>query len=835
MKKTKQILMTGFLAGSLFSVAQVDDWRLSPYEENSNYFEIVNQQREILKSFENKTDRESKKKIKQFERWANFWKDRITIDGFFVPESFVYNEWENQNLKNKNKHFNKGLNANWSLVGPVDLPVSSIDYYPGMGRVNVIAFSGTNTNLLYAGSPGGGIWKSNDGGNTWTAKGDYLPNLGVSDIAIDPNNNNNVYLVTGDWDGGANRCIGVYKSTDGGDSWNVTGLDYTLTTNESISKILISPSDSNTLFVTARNNIKKSTDGGVTWTNVYTQTSGYFNDIVYKKGSNTIMYATDRNGKFYISTDNGDTWSVAATVATGRLDLALTDNDTNLILTLDRNGVVRKSTNQGSTWTTVSTISSFSSQGGYNMTIEISPINKNLVIVGGVDGWRSINGGVNWEKYLDGYWTSGNPYFYVHSDHHDMEFVPGTNTMFSANDGGVFKGDASQNNAWQDLSPGLAITQYYNVSGTPQNANLLLMGAQDNDLFHYNGATWTGRNPGSDGVEALWDYSNSNIAWTCSQAGIMYRTTNGFASSSNISTPNGAPFIWELEIHPTNPQIIFGGFGDVYKSTDRGDNWTNLNSGVGTIEFISISPSSPNTIYVVGTNGSMKKTTNGGTSWVTVNLPQSGYVKSIEVHPTNSNEIYISYSGYQAGKVYKSTDAGLSWVNITGTLPNVPAHKIVFKTGSTDGELFLATDLGVYYRSNTLNDWTRLGTGLPNVIVYDIEIHYSSEKLRVATYGRGVWEIAIDAASLGESELSLDDNEIVIYPNPSSDGKFVLDFGRLKGEKEIIVYNLIGTIVKEMLTEGDQERIDISDFAKGIYLVKIMNEGRTGIKKVMIK
>ncbi|MDI9309210.1 MAG: T9SS type A sorting domain-containing protein [Limnohabitans sp.] len=835
MKTKKLIINLSILIFSISTISQEIDWRNSPYDDKTNYYEIVNNQRRFLQNLD-VNDPRSKKKIKQFERWANFWKDRLNPDGTFVPESFVLKEWQKEDAKSLSVTSRNINVANWSLVGPSNLPNSSIDFYPGMGRLNSIAFSGTNTNVLYVGSPGGGVWKSIDGGTTWTPKTDNLPNLGVSDIEIDPNNANIIYFATGDWDGGANRSIGVYKSTNGGDTWNATGLVATLTSSESISKLLIDSSNSNNIFATTKSNIKKSTDGGVTWNNVYTENSAFFNDIEYKKGSNSIIYATSKTGKFYISTNNGDTWSVASTIGTGRIDLALTDNDSNLILTLDSSGRVRRSVDQGSTWTLLATIANFDSQGGYDMTIEISPINKNLVIVGGVDGFRSTNGGTTWEKYLDGYWSTGNPYFYVHSDHHDMKFVPGSNTAFSANDGGLFRGDASLGTTWVDLSPGLAITQFYNVSGTPQNANFLLMGAQDNDLFHYNGATWTGRNPGSDGVEALWDYSNSNIAWTCSQAGIMYRTTNGFSTSQNITTPSGTPFIWELEIHPTTPTTIFGGFGDIYKSTNRGDTWTNLSSGVGAIEFISISPSAPDTIYVVGTGGTFKKTTNGGTSWTTITQPQAGgRIKSIEVHPTNPSEIYVSYSGYLAGKVYKSTDAGVTWTNITGTLPNIPTHKIVYKTGTTTDELFLATDLGVYYRNNTLGDWVKLGVGLPNVIVHDIEIHYGTERLRAATYGRGVWEVPIDLASLGKEDFVLDNNAVSVYPNPTVNGNFTLSFKNLSGKKSVIVYNIIGSIVKEINTESEIENINLNSFAKGMYLVKVMNNGKETIKKVIVQ
>ena len=836
MKKKILIFLLGSFLFSTFSIAQNKNFRTSTLEKNSNYFKIVKNQREKLELIKNNTDRKSKKKVKQFERWAAFWKDRITTSGSFVSATHTFNEIRKEKKRVNQERQRSSRVVSWSLIGPSTPPVSSVSFYPGMGRINTVAFNGPDTNTMYIGSPAGGVWKTTNGGTSWTPKGDNNANLGVSHIVIDPTTPTTLYIATGDWDGVNNRSLGVLKSTDSGDNWANTGLMFSLTDNNLISKLLIDPNNVNTVFATTKNSIKRTTDGGNTWADVHIENNSFFNDIQYKTGSNSIIYATTKNGEFYRSTNNGDTWSLVSSPANNRLDIAQTANDVNLLLSLDENGVIRKSTNQGTTWTTISTIPEYSSQGGYNMTLAISPIDKDLILAGGVEGWRSKNGGTSWEKYLDGYWVNGNPYFYVHSDHHDMLFVPGTNIAFSLNDGGIFKGDASLDAAWTDLSSGLAITQYYNVSGTPQDAGKLILGAQDNDIAIFSNNGFKGENPGSDGVEGLWDYSNSNIAWTCSQQGSLSRTTDGFATDAELlTTPDGAPFVWELEIHPTTPTTIYGGFADIHKSTNRGDSWTNLNSGVGTIEFISIAPSNADIIYVSGENGQVKKTSNGGTTWQSVNLPQTGTVKSIEIHPTTPTEIYIAYSGYSAGKVYKSTNSGSTWTNITGTLPNIPTHQIRYKTGSTDGELFLATDLGVYYRTNTANDWVKLGSGLPNVIVYDIEIHYGTEKIRAATYGRGVWEASISTAALGVEDETLPENAIVLYPNPAKNKNFSIKLNNLDSESNILIYNVIGSVVKNFSTSKAEEKIDLTNFSQGIYFVKVTNQGKSIVKKVIVK
>ena len=204
------------------------------------------------------------------------------------------------------------------------------------------------------------------------------------------------------------------------------------------------------------------------------------------------------------------------------------------------------------------------------------------------------------------------------------------------------------------------------------------------------------------------------------------------------------------------------------------------------------------------------------------------------MHPTNPSEVYIAYSGYQSGKVYKSTDSGANWTNITGSLPNIPTHQIRYKTASTDGELFLATDLGVYYRTNTAGDWVKLGTGLPNVIVYDLEIHYATEKLRVATYGRGVWEAPIDAASLNIKKERLAENAVSIYPNPTKNKRFNIKLNNLAGETTILIYNVIGAVVKELKTNSIEENVNLASFSKGLYLVKFTNNNKSNTKKIFL-
>ncbi|WP_459209521.1 T9SS type A sorting domain-containing protein [Aquimarina rhabdastrellae] len=828
MKKKHLPLLLGLMVASISGIAQ--DWRHS----NKNYFEILEAERDRIDELKKSSNREDQRAVKQFERWSYYWRSRVNNDGTFPDARKAYQDWKQFEQNNTVKSA-----AEWTLIGPTAIPESVASFYAGLGRLNVVAFNPNDTNEIWVGSPGGGVWNSTDGGNSWIPKGDVVPNLGVSDIVVDPSNPNIIYLATGDADGRQNGSIGVLKSTDKGSSWNMTGLELNVANRSTISHLLIDPSNVNTIFATTSSGIYKSTDGGNTWNE---KRSGAFNDIVYKEGSTTTLFASSlSNSRFFISTDNGETWtnSSSGISNSGRLDIATTAADEDFIVVMTRNGSLFKSTNGGGNWTPMSNISGISTQGGYNQTLAISPNNKNLIIVGGVHGWRSTNGGNSWERYLDGYWTQGNPYFYVHSDHHDLKFMPGNgDVLFSANDGGLFKGDITTNNAWTDLSAGLAITQYYKVAGTPQNANFLLAGAQDNDITHYDGNQWINRHYGSDGVEALWNYSNSDIAWTCSQFGTIQRTTDGFATGpSRLSTPGGAAFVWPLEIDPNNPNTIYGGFGDIYKSNNSGNSWINLNSPAsGSIEAIAIAPSNNQILYVIDgartASSRLHRTTNGGTSWSTINQPSGGRIKNVAIHPTNPNEIYICYGGYNNGqKVYKSTDGGSNWENISRNLPNFPINKVAYLTGG-NGDIFVGSDIGVFHSNDDDTEWKRYGSGLPNVIVNDIEIHYATEKLRVATYGRGVWEVSVNQQALSINEFETD--VLSIYPNPSK-GKFTLKLKDLSGESTITIYNLIGGVIKHFKTSETTLGIDLSNVASGMYFVNVENGGKKVVKKAIVK
>ncbi|MCE9538832.1 MAG: T9SS type A sorting domain-containing protein, partial [Bacteroidetes bacterium] len=343
------------------------------------------------------------------------------------------------------------------------------------------------------------------------------------------------------------------------------------------------------------------------------------------------------------------------------------------------------------------------------------------------------------------HWYGNNGAPYVNADIHDLIYRPDGSACYAASDGGIFI-TTDGGTSWQDKSDGLQIGQMYRLGGAATNANLVLQGWQDNGTNLYNAGTW-GAVLGGDGMECFIDWSDPNYMYAEYQNGALHFSSNAGASFSDITNgiSESGEWITPWQQDPVSPLTIYAGFKNVWKSTDQGNNWTqisNLNSNG--LTCLVVAKSNPQYIYT--SNGSsIYKTTDGGASWTTLAGPLgvSNTKTYIAVSETDPDKIWVTFSGYTANKkIYKSLDGGLTWIDLSGNLPNIPANCVVNQTGTNDG-VYVGTDLGVYYRDNDLSSWMPYSNGLPNVIIDELEIHYGTSKLRAATYGRGLWETAI--------------------------------------------------------------------------------------------
>lgn len=691
-----------------------------------------------------------------YKRWENFVYPRVypTGDRSLIHEG---DKTIGQLISNHAYKSVMQTAGNWQPLGAFVVPNGD----GGAGRLNCVRFHPNNQNIIYVGAPSGGLWKSSNAGSTWTTATDALPTLGINDIAIDATNPSVMYVATGDRDASDTYGVGVLKSSNGGISWNITGLNATTNQSKIVNRILINPNNHAMLFAATSNGVYKSTDGGLAWVKVLAVNN--IKDMELKPGDPSTIYAASAS-TFYVSTNTGTSFSAVTnglplSSAIGRIAIAVTPANPQLVYLLfsesSANGFLGlyRSSNSGVSFNEQSSSPNLlgyntdgqdsGGNGWYTLSIAVSPVSENEVVVGGVNIWQSFDGGLNWN--LNAYWTGNGGVPYVHADIHDLVYSADGGICYAACDGGIFSTPDAGSNWFDNSGGGMQIAQMYRLGCAATNANLVLQGWQDNGTNLYSAGAWSNV-IGGDGMECFIDWSNSNYMYGEYQNGALNRSSNGgvsFTGIGNTITESGAwvtPWLQD----PVDPQTIYAGYQNVWKSTDRGNTWSTISTfNTSGLTCLVVAISNPQYIYASDGN-TLYKTNNGGSTWSTVTNPfGSGYITHITLSESDENKLWLTYSGYTTGKkVFKSIDGGVTWSNISFNLPNIPANCGINQLGTTDG-IYVGTDVGVYYIDNNLTSWIPYSNGLPNVIVDELEIHYASNKLRAATYGRGLWETGI--------------------------------------------------------------------------------------------
>jgi len=360
-------------------------------------------------------------------------------------------------------------------------------------------------------------------------------------------------------------------------------------------------------------------------------------------------------------------------------------------------------------------------------------------VVGGVNIWRTLDGGSTWNIF--GHWTgTGSPY--VHADVHDLIYKDAT-TLYAGTDGGIFQ-TPNSGTSWGPVNGNMNIAEIYKMGLSKTTYNLDITGHQDNGTNIYSGG-WTAT-MGGDGMSCFIDWSNDQVMYGEQYNGSLNGTTDGGVTWNTITTGLTGNGAWNTPWHqdPLTPNTIYCGYQQMFKSTNKGVSWTQMGTQPTTsqISEFAVAPSNPQIIYAIQGN-TVVKTSNGGTTWtdITGTLPVSGnWLATLTVKDNNPNRVWVTFAGYSAGdQIYGSTDGGTTWTSFSTGLPNLPVNCLVYWNGTKEG-MYAGCDVGVYYRDSTMSSWIPYSTSLPNVGVHDLAIFYPLGKLRAATYGRGVWE-----------------------------------------------------------------------------------------------
>jgi photosystem II stability/assembly factor-like uncharacterized protein len=466
------------------------------------------------------------------------------------------------------------------------------------------------------------------------------------------------------------------------------------------------------------------------------------------------------------------------------------------------------------------------SQGLYDLSLAVSPLNANILFAGGINTWISQNGGNTWTQV---------PGETTHVDKHMLKYR-NDGTLFECNDGGLNL-TADNGVSWKNKTNGLAISQMYRLGNSATNPDEIITGLQDNNTQLLSGS-WSTLT-GGDGMECLIDYTDPNVQYSSMQNGTsIWRTTNHWLSSTKITPPVAAgsgAWVTPFVIDPKDNQTLYAGYRDVWKSTDRGTSWTKISSFtvLNALQSLVVAPSDNAYLYT-GAYSELFRTTDGGATWtrVTGTMP---LLSSIAVKNDNPTTLWITVSDYKLNNVFQSVDGGANWTNISTGLPQIPVYSIVQNRQSTkEVQLYAGTELGVYFKKGNDN-WVAYNSGLPNVRIGEIEIYYAANpresRIRAATYGRGLWESGVyyDNTTFGIDEAEV--SPTLIYPNPT-DGVFSI---KSPGPiKKVTVSDIMGRKIDETLNPGNEHKYEYK-LSKGVYFIHISTADREFVRKIIVQ
>jgi photosystem II stability/assembly factor-like uncharacterized protein len=699
-----------------------------------------------------------------------------------LPDEARRNAWESR-PEQARMDSGRALTAQWKSIGPT--PTNTLvlnNWGVTSGRINAVAVSPANPNLILVGAALGGVWRSIDGGANFAPVSDNHIDLAVGSIAFAPSNPNIVYAGMGDKVSNTYFGSGLLKSTDAGQTWTRVS-NSTLPAPGRITKVEVDPADANRVYVaqftyrqangiTAQSGFFYSTDGGVNWTKTF---SGLSMDLVRHPASPNTLYmamqAVSEPGNIptpgvFKSTNSGLTWTRVYTppfTATSNIRVAVTaaaPQNVYVLAGTETSVRLEISTNEGGNWTNKGANFDIG-QFGYNCYLFVHPANANTIFVGTRDLWRSTDGGTSYANLttniVNGNWSWGSGK--VHVDQHHFYISPSNpDLMYLANDGGLNK-STDGGNTFQNLNPTLALTMFTSLDLHPTDRNRSYGGTQDNGTQRRTeNLSWT-EFQGGDGGQVVIDPLDPSIVYgTVTSHNIMRHPDHGqtFGAEVQIGTPakfnnDRVLFYPPFVGNDVDSKIYFGTYR-LYISTNRGVSWTapggtqDLTNG-GFLSAIGVSRSNTNVIYTGSTDGKVMVSTNGGVNWTNISagLPNR-YVKSIIVSPTDSNTAYLSVSGFLSGHVFKTTNAGANWTDISGNLPDIPSNTLLIDPRDAN-TLYVGTDIGVFRSTTDGNTWETFNNGMPPGIISELDAN-SGGLIQAATYGRGMYEINLNSGKV---------------------------------------------------------------------------------------
>ncbi|HXN64563.1 MAG TPA: hypothetical protein VN862_04460 [Candidatus Acidoferrales bacterium] len=779
-------------------------------------------------------------------------------------------------------------NLKWRNIGP-----AAVD-----GRQVALAGVPGDPSILYAGSASGGLWKTVDGGVTWQSVFDHENTLSIGAIAIEPNNPEVVWVGTGE--GTARNTVsfgdGIYRSTDGGKSWQNMGLKDA----DRFTQIVINPRNPNIVFAAAlghmfgtneERGVFMTTDGGKNWQKVlYLDPQHGAADLAIDQSNSNVLYATmwyflrrpwtytsgDEKGGVFKSVDGGLTWNKLTNglpKLMGRTGVQVSASNPSVVYVVaeSNEGTMFRSDDAGESFHMVSKMAGLLGRGPYYAQMRIDPVDENTLYAIAMSLFMSIDGGHTWKNIAQN----------VHSDHHAIWIDPKNhNRVWQANDGQIAV-SYDRAKTWEALDAYAATQLYHIYADNEEPFYHVTGGLQDNGVFTAPSGTREGGIENSDwtivafgdGFYGVNNLSHPEIYLADTQGGNITRINTMTHEVLDIGPQpernDGGPvdelkyrFNWNTPILPSSHDVntVYFAGNVVFKSTDFGLTWqavspdltTNDPGKTGnaggpvwpenttaeyycTIIALNESPVRAGVLWAGTDDGNLQVTNDGGKSWSNVignvsGVPAHSEVSSVEPSHTGVSVAYATFDNHMMDDyhpyVFKTTDGGKSWRNITGDLPEHNWVWVVREDPKNANLLYAGTELGLYASFTGGNHWIKLSLGnLPNVAVRDLMIHPKMNDILLATHGRGAWilddatPIQKMAADVLNSDAYLFDirpamrytsgmqvrffpgDKTYIAPNPPSGAiitYYLKDAPRGKNAVKIQILDARGTVIREL-------------------------------------
>ncbi|WNJ16649.1 T9SS type A sorting domain-containing protein [Pontibacter sp. G13] len=808
-------------------------------------------------------------------RSLDYWYQHRAYPFEEIPAGAISRAWNQKRAMTGASKMAASVPAGWEELGPKNFG----------GRTLALAFNPQNSQTLYAGSAGGGLWKSETAGvgaQAWEPVPTGYPVIAVSAIAIHPTDSNTMYIGTGEiynhrhtssngmhWRTRGTYGIGILKTTDGGQTW-APSLDWMMEEMRGINVLKFHPKDPTILFAGTSHGVYQTTNSGLTWTQI--STVPLVTDLViHPMNSDSMLFAAGNlqhpQSGLYKSVDGGQNWSQNSTFPTfiGKTMLAMSPSNPDIVYAgvgYAQNSAeeLYASTNFGTMW---------APRGGFSYTygwfahdLSVNPIDPFDVIVAGTNvlKYSTMTNSLTQKSYwynwsFDATPVGGpeGPADYVHADIHDIQRSPDNhNVVYFATDGGVFV-SYDNGETFTGANGGYQTTQFYpGTSNSQQDSLFFIGGLQDNATAIYEGDVAWRRQIGGDGAFNWVDPNDDNrvygsvywlrIALSTNKAQSFNWLSVGFPGRTSLHAAFIAPFV----VCPTDPSIVYGGADTIHKSTNFGTSSFPVSGGqvdqgrkpvAMAIShqdcdkvYISTTPLQEGYMGDITIDGSANvlKTTNGGVTWTSIQAGLPDRVTlDFAVSETDDQYLVAALGGFGTSHIFESSNGGQTWSDISTGLPDVPFNAVLLDPMHS-GHVYAGCDLGLFFSDNGGQSWQDLTIGFEEpLFVMDLSYSEANRKVRVATHGRGVFQYPMqqEVVSVGPPLQVV--NRMTLFPNPGGDQLHIELTGISAPTYQIEVLDMQGRSVYQSphprpSLEREQLNIPASQWADGRYIVRLL-------------